>query len=447
MTRLGVSPLVSRIALLLTGIFAAALIAAGTASWFFISKTYDAQLRREIAADAAELKQRVERLRIVAVIDAIDYRLAKSFGTGSDVVYLLVDAQGEVITGNLDAWPADMPPAAPWARFALFRQGESVQILAHMEEIDGHYWLLTGRTLASAERFQRAAAFILCAVGGLSILGSALLTILFSRVLAARFETVTQALEAFGRGDANARSNLQGHDEIARLSAGVDRLLVTVDRQLYHLRNISRVIAHEFRSPLSRVRSQLASIDPVPAAMEAELAEAQEELAGLLALSNQLLEIAEYESNASVHSEEVSLPGIVQRIASLLDPVAEERSIELRVDAAPAMVRGEPALLERLLANLLENALEATPPGGQITCACGTDASSAFLQVRDSGPGVQAQTLDELISQQAALRISSPQPGSHGIGLRLVRAIALRHGARVTLGNVSDGFAVQVNFP
>lgn len=447
MSKLRLSPLITRITILLTGIFACTLTAAGTVSWFLISKSYDAQLRREIIADATELKQRVERLKVVAVIDAIDFRLAQSFGAENDVVYLLVDAEGEVITGNLDAWPAELPPLENWARFRLYQQAEPVLILAYMEQIDDHFWLLTGRTLASAERFQSAAATILFTVGALSILGAALLTIFFSRLMASRFETVTDALDAFGRGDAGARSHLKGKDEIARLSAGVDRLLATVERQLYHLHNISRVIAHEFRSPLSRAQTLLTTVQSVPSEAEAAIAEAQEELAGLLVLSNQLLDIAEYESKTSALSDYVDLAHIVDRMTGLLVPVAEEKSVELRADPVQAMVRGEQVLIERLLVNLLENAIEATPAGGRVICSCGTGDNGAFIQVRDTGPGVEATTLNDLIGHQAGLRAVSPQAGSHGIGLRLVRAIALRHGARVTLERLTDGFAIQVKFP
>jgi len=106
---------------------------------------------------------------------------------------------------------------------------------------------------------------------------------------------------------------------------------------------------------------------------------------------------------------------------------------------------GEPSLLTRAVANLLDNALKAGPPGSVVTVAAGVEPGRAFVSVTDAGSGVGGRNIDQLLTP---LRAGPREPGSHGLGLRLTRAVALRHSATLSVApGASQGSVFTLTFP
>jgi len=429
-----------RLVALLSAVFAVCLLIGGTVSWHLITSAYERQVQREIDADFVILQQRVNRLKVVAVIDAIDYRLARTSLINPDAYYLLAEADGTVVTGNLADWPDGVAPGRGWARVRAETGLDRKQILARSEVVDGHYHLLVARSLAPASAFRTMVAGVLMVIGLTILAVGGATAFLASRRLATRFSTISQAISSFRRGDRAARVPDRGDDEITELGERVNELLGALERQIGHLKNLSSIMAHEFRTPLSRIRKVLREGRGGDGA-----GEALEEVEGLLSLSNSLLEIAEHESAVERHQELVDLADIVNRARPLVDGQAMEKGVELVWQATPATMIGEEWLLTRLVINLVENAIEATPTGGRVTVSYASQNARAVLTVSDTGPGVDASDIDTMIARHAGAD-RAVSPGKHGLGLKLVRAITLRHGGRVRLERREDGLTIRVSF-
>ena len=425
--------------------FGAFIVASALVTWWLIGNHYNEQLRREIVADFVLLKQRTERLKVVAVVDAIDYRLLQSLANEIDSVYSLVDADGTVITGNLDAWPS----AALAAERGEFLVLEGIvaerreAFVARVEPIHGGFQLLVGRTLRRSRQFSRSVAGVIAVSGALLFAALGATVIVSGLGVNRRFRRIGMTIAEARGGDRTARAAIEGDDEIADLAGKVNDMLDTLNRQLHHLREISRVIAHEFRSPLSTQIRRLEQALDAQNSADVEAALVQSE--ALLSLCQGLLEISEHETAYFDPTDAVDIADIVADQRELFSERFAEKDVALVVSAAPVSLNGDRWLLTRLVANLIENALLVSRPGGTVTLAVSAESPSrVVIAVRDSGSGVAVEDLDALILAAAG---GAEREEGHGIGLRMVRAIAVRHGARVTLSNREAGAEVRVVFP
>ena len=218
-----------------------------------------------------------------------------------------------------------------------------------------------------------------------------------------------------------------------------------------HLRKISNVVAHEFRSPLSRAVTLL---DDTRARLERgeqadqSLDQAEDTLTDLLALSQQLLEIAENESSFGGDLETMDLNASLQDVRRLLFDVAADQKTRLDLDLGDDVeVLGNRQLITRLVANLVQNALEALGTGGTITCVTRQVNGRSEVRVCDSGAGVNAASFDEMVRTYTSPEWIAGKTGKHGLGLRLVKAIAVRHGASVSVQRTDNRFCIAVLFP
>ncbi|MEO0617170.1 MAG: HAMP domain-containing sensor histidine kinase [Pseudomonadota bacterium] len=438
--------LVAAIVLPQAAAFAVCLAFSAWASWWLISKSYERQIERQILAETFLLKQRAERLKVVAVVDAIDYRLFRALPDDTDSVYALVDGAGQAITGNLDTWPRAAADAArgDYLQFTGTVNGRVVPVLARFDEIDSGYRLLVGRSLSAALDFRRSVARVVVVAGAVLFVVLLVMTLATSVRVNRRFQAIGNAIDAARGGDRAARAQVGGRDEIAELAVRVNEMLATLDRQMYHLKETARVIAHEFRTPLSvqkRVLDEALSNGDVQG-VEAALTQAE----SLLDLSNSLLEIAEHETAFHRSAEPQDLATVLNDQHALFEDACAERGVTLEIDATPCHVPGDRWLLTRLIANLIENAIEVSRAGQTVRCACRREAAVALLTVTDEGPGIPHEDIDMQIAAATPARRADSSGRQRGLGLRVVRAIALRHGGRVRLRNLSPGLEVTVTF-
>jgi two-component system sensor histidine kinase TctE len=163
-------------------------------------------------------------------------------------------------------------------------------------------------------------------------------------------------------------------------------------------------------------------------------------------LVEQMLALARAEPSLAQTQPEVTLAEVVQKVAESWLPIAISKQIDLGFELAAASLHGNELLLEELLANLLDNALRHTPPGGTITVRCGIQAASVWLSIDDSGCGI-AESERALVFERFYRPQGSASQGC-GLGLAIVRQIARQHGGEVSI-NASEelgGTHVQVDF-
>jgi len=240
-------------------------------------------------------------------------------------------------------------------------------------------------------------------------------------------------------------------DEVRPLVQSLNGLMARLSTALASQRAFVADAAHELRTPLAalKLQAQLAERARDPADRQSALAELEVGLDRAAHLVKQLLTLAREERGTVGPSggEPVALADLVAQTVADYARLAEAKGIDLGATSVDehAYVRGDPLALRTLLANLVDNAVRYAPGGGRVDVASGFGQKGAFLEVTDSGPGIPPEER-ERVFDRFYRRPGTREEGS-GLGLSIVKAIAERHGAQVTLGEApGGGLAVRVEF-
>jgi signal transduction histidine kinase len=183
---------------------------------------------------------------------------------------------------------------------------------------------------------------------------------------------------------------------------------------------------------------------PQGAEIEAAVAETDR----LIGTFNALLLIAEAEAGAVREAMTmVDMHVVVEGVAELYEPVAEEKGIKLEIAPSGAMqIEGNKSLISQALANLIDNAIKYTPPGGHVRVAVEETPDGASLSVADNGPGIPDTDRERVLNRFVRLEASRNSPGT-GLGLSLVAAVARLHDARLELADNAPGLKATLLFP
>ena len=414
----------------------------------FIERQTEATLDAEITGLAEQYAQRglSGLLQIVAARSAGD--------RGDAMIYLVTDPDGRPLVGNIAAWPAGAQTQSTWLSFALERRaGDRVEIhpvRGRLFIIPGGYRLLVGRDISDAAAFRSQIRSTLLWAGlialGVGVIGGTVM----GRNLLRRVEQVNRTSERVMAGNLSDRVPLHGtSDEFDQLAANLNRMLDQIERLMTAMREVTDDVAHDLKTPLSRLRTRLeqALAEPVSASGQSEAIRAAiDEADRLLATFNALLSIAELESGArGDQAQLVNLSEVTRSAAELYDPVAEEKGFVLLVKTEPGVtIRGDRHLLSQALANLLDNALKYAG-GGEIELRVFSSDGRAVLDVADHGPGVPEADRENVFDRFVRLEPSRTTPGN-GLGLSLVRAIVRRHDGIVTLQDNRPGLRARLEF-
>jgi signal transduction histidine kinase len=286
-----------------------------------------------------------------------------------------------------------------------------------------------------------AAVTLLMAVGGAAV---------FRRQLEHRISAIRQTAAQIERGDLARRVPISPQqDEFARLSRDINAMLDRIHGLMEGVRHVSNTIAHNIRTPLSRILARLytaqSSSEPdteLPPAVEFAIAEIQD----LNIVFDKLLQIAEVESGTRRQTfSAVSLNAVAINALELYDALAESKGLTLTQDlAGDPMTMGDGDLLANAVANLLDNAIKYTPGGGVIHVGARRDGAFVLLTVRDNGRGIPPEERARVGTR--FYRLDRAVPG-WGLGLASVRAIAKLHGGRLQLEDAAPGLIAQLVLP
>jgi signal transduction histidine kinase len=264
-----------------------------------------------------------------------------------------------------------------------------------------------------------------------------------------RFGAISGVAEAIIDGDLARRVPVRGsNDEIDRLAATINRMLDRIADLMESLRQVSNDVAHDMRTPLTRLRQRLEAASADPARREEAVEMALVDLDAALETFAGLLRIAEIEGGARRAAfRTIDLMGPARLVVESFAPSAEDsgRRLTLAGDG-PVTVEGDAELLTQLIVNLVENGLRHTPVGAHVRVVVAGGDGDPRLSVIDDGPGVPGAERARLFDRFYRLERSRSTPGS-GLGLALVSAIAKLHGAQVALYDAAPGLEARATFP
>jgi signal transduction histidine kinase len=384
---------------------------------------------------------------------ALQTRISQLLGDGIDSdteIYTLVDPAGNKLVGNLALAPEVMAPANRIVEHRVLRAGRDSQSRMRVTHLADGGILVVGRDMQDQHELERlirraslsgALITLLMAVGG---------ALLFRRQLERRIGTIRQTAVRIERGDLGQRVPVsQQEDEFARLARDINAMLDRIHALMDGVRHVSNTIAHNIRTPLSRILARLHKAQ-VARDSTAELAAATgfaiRELEDLNVVFDKLLQIAEVESGARRQSfAPVSLNTIAVNVLELYDAVAEAKGLTLThaLEGEP-IAAGDGDLLANAMANLLDNAIKYTGAGGAVHVDTRRTEAAVAITVRDNGRGIPREERSRVGTRFHRLDRSVP---GWGLGLASVIAIARLHGGTLQLEDACPGLIARLTLP
>jgi two-component system sensor histidine kinase MprB len=301
------------------------------------------------------------------------------------------------------------------------------------------------RPLDEVDRQLDRILLVLLFVGAAGVaLGAGLGAVVARTALApiGRFTRRTEQLAA--DPDPSERMELTGRDELTRLARSFNSTLDALERSVEAQRQLVADASHELRTPIASLRANIQTLQEADRLPEHEReslrSDIVEELDELTALVADIVELARGTKSGEL-ADDVRLDQIVEEVAERAQVRAGDR-VRFRVAAEPTVVRGEPQRIQRAVANLVDNAVKWSPPGGTIEL----ELTGGELTVRDHGPGFGEADLPRVFERFYRAEGARGLPGS-GLGLAIVRQAAEAHGGFATAGNAPGGGALlRVSF-
>ncbi len=442
-----------RFALLCIGLFSALVFALfGYVYWSTVS-FLRAWSDRTIVAEYAVVRRVYDREGPDAAIAALKRRAADP---GSDrEAFLLTDALSNPIAGNLNAWPELIGGEAGFGDFttsAKNGRGPPLRIRARYETLPNGDRLLVGGEVDDLRQFVRT---IQTGFAGAIILMFALAaaaSIAVSRRTVGRIEAINATTREIMRSGLSSRIAIYGtKDEWDHLAENLNSMLDRIEELMQGIRLVSDNVAHDLRTPLSRMRGRLerASKKRLDADESHTLVcDAIGELDRVLALFSAILRITRLEAHEGAAAfQTVNLTELAAQIAELFDAAAEEKGGHVRLVAPqPVRVAGDRDLLFDAIANLVDNAVKHGGGKSEVTIEVAAAAGGPVLSVSDRGMGIPAGEREHVLQRFYRLERSRSTPG-HGLGLSLVAAVARLHNVQIAMVNNAPGLRLELHFP
>lgn len=369
--------------------------------------------------------------------------------TDSDTeIFLLVDAQGSRISGNLSSWPLADSPVGKLLHVHVTREGRRVPARLLIRDLADGSRLYVGRAMLESDSIRTLVLRSIAYGGGVAVLLMVAGAWLFRRQLEARIGKIRRTAAEIEAGDLSQRIPVASDDEFGKLSCDINRMLDRIEQLMEGVRHVSNAIAHDLRTPLGRVRNKLDGALRQQQTVDAWQGAAQSAIADIDDLTrvfDKLLQIAAAESGMRPENfSDIDLQQIGADIVEMYEATADEQGVLLVQLYGPGLpARGDRNLLGSALASLVDNAIKYAGQGTTVEVSCGQDGAGAWLAVRDNGPGVPASELPKLTQRFYRLDKSRHLPGN-GLGLSIVAAIAALHGGSLEIEDAAPGLCVRL---
>lgn len=444
----------ARLSLRFAGLYAIITALVFGLTYLFADREITEWVSHQLAEDAAGFASLYDSKGLDAVL--VKLNGFAGFDYENYRIYLLEDAQGRVLTGNVTAIDGQADSGytpADAIRATTPRYEDVTGYLLHRVQL-GPNRLTLGTSDYFLAELREILLRGLIAGFALLLLAGLLAGVIVGRKTERRLTQISGTLRSVAAGQLERRVPVAGADtdDLARVADEINKTIVQLGRMVESQKQISADIAHDLRTPMQRLRQrldELADMRDLPPGMEDRIHAAIQITDDLIETFHALLRIAQIEAGQrSKRFAPTPLLPILTRIEDVYAAVAEENGQTLTV-AAPAQdatVLGDQQLLTQMIANLVENALRHSPAGTRITLSLSQAPDGVRLDVADDGPGIPAGERDKVFDRFYRLEKSRTTPGN-GLGLSMVKAIADLHGATVGLQDNLPGLRVVIRFP
>jgi signal transduction histidine kinase len=448
-----------RIVLVYVLLFALSVSALLYFTYWNTRRTLDAQTDQIIEAEITGLNEQYQRLGMRGLDESVTYR---SLHPGQGALYVLADAQHRVLAGNLDSWPSITADPGNFIEFDYEQRHNGVQEtrrargrLFPLQTPGGDFYLLVAEDVHDRDLTQRMFTTTLPWTVALILVFGLLGGALMSRNMLRRLDSINRTSGEIIAGNLTRRVPVSGaHDEFDLLAENLNRMLDRIERLMKGLREVTDSVAHDLRTPLNRLRQRLEQSQArlnLAGSDTSEIERAIAETDQLIATFNALLLIAETDAGTARGTmTPLDLASVAADVSELYEPLAEEKNVTLTLarpfGASETIIEGNRSLISQALANLVDNAIKYTPPGGQVTIRPALNFQSVDISVADSGPGIPPEERPRVIERFVRLEASRHSPGT-GLGLSLVAAVAHFHNAQLLLDDNAPGLKATLRFP
>jgi signal transduction histidine kinase len=439
-----------RLSALYAILFGLCVLLLGAAAFWSTRSALEKQLTRRIEAEMTLLEQEYRGKGIDGLVATVQQRSRVK----GNLDYFVADPAGNRLAGDLPVvsdrvgWvEVDAGPEA-----GEEQSGESEQIRVLVRQLDGEYRLGVGEDLEQVGEMEDTFFGILASALGIVLMlgigGGLLLSAAFLR----RVDMITRTADAIIDGDLSRRIERTGSgDDFDHLSATLNIMLDRITRLMENLRQVSNDIAHDLRTPLTRLRQDLEEAqkrDLTAVDLRRVIESAVAEADVLLETFSALLRIAQIEAGTRRSAfRPVDLSDVVHTVVEAYALPVEESGRTLKAEVADGIqVNGDRGLISQLFVNLVENALRHTPPGTTITLRLSREPAAVVAEVADTGPGIPPDERAKVFRRFYRLERSRTTPGS-GLGLSTVAAIVELHHATIELKDNAPGLRVVIRFP
>jgi signal transduction histidine kinase len=392
-----------------------------------------------VRASAAE---RIERIHRYLESDVPLLKIAGLFG-----------AAGRALAGNLKEIPMGLPTTGPVGEIQIpvstgdRTEAQSVRVVALTLPEGG--LVVLGRSVRAVEEINEIVtrALLLAVVPAilLALIGGAVL----SRGAVRRIATVHRTSRLIMAGELGERLPVSGgNDDFDKLARIVNEMLDEIERLMLQAKGIGEDIAHDLRTPLTRLRGRIEralSANPTGSELTASLEATIGDIDQILGMITAILRIAEVDhGQRRAGFREVDLADVVREATDLYEPIAEEKGITLAVHVEKTHpTRGDGDLLFEAVANLLDNAIKFTSANGQVEVSLQQQPAGPVIRVSDTGPGIPAGDFPRVLQRFHRGDRSRQTPGT-GLGLSLVASIARLHNFELVLREGQSGCCLEL---
>ncbi len=432
-----------------------------------VNQLLDSQIGQTVEAEINGLAEQYETGGIQQLVATVERRTQQP----NSSLYLVTNFAGEGLAGNVQTLPPGVIDHPGLVETPYERQNDarpSHMALARVFLLPSGFRLLVGRDLEERENLRRVMIHALFTslfwlslvglIGGLAV----------SLKILRRVDAMNASAKTIMAGDLSGRLPLAGTgDELDRLAENLNAMIARIGDLMAGLREVSDNIAHDLRTPLTRLRNgaEAALRSDNEGQRRLALEKVIGEADGLIAVFNALLLIARADAGTGREGMvEADAGAILADVAELYEPLAEEKGAALRVEIEPSpAVKANRELLGQAMANLIDNALKyGLPPAGSEPDGAGPGSSKGLdaavtvsarrssgrveIAVADRGQGILERDRGRVLERFVRLEGSRSRPGS-GLGLSLAAAIARLHGGDLRLEDNSPGLRIVMTLP